>query len=66
YTTFRYAPLHKVPAYGHTGPQLPASDWASDRTLCLPLHPGLSDEDVLTVVTSLRKALAARGAGQAA
>ncbi|MEU0382642.1 DegT/DnrJ/EryC1/StrS family aminotransferase [Streptomyces sp. WAC01490] len=66
YTTFRYAPLHKVPAYGHTGPQLPASDWVSDRTLCLPLHPGLSDEDVLTVVASLRKALAARGAGQAA
>ncbi|RSS54728.1 DegT/DnrJ/EryC1/StrS family aminotransferase [Streptomyces sp. WAC07061] len=66
YTTFRYAPLHKVPAYGTTEVELPASDWVSDRTLCLPLHPGLSDADVLTVAASLRKALEARGAEQAA
>ncbi|MDA5283005.1 DegT/DnrJ/EryC1/StrS family aminotransferase [Streptomyces sp. NPDC054904] len=63
YTTFRYAPLHKVPAYAPAdgpAPALPGSDWASDRTLCLPLHPGLSDADVLTVVASLRKAVEAR------
>ncbi|MFB9594017.1 DegT/DnrJ/EryC1/StrS family aminotransferase [Streptomyces racemochromogenes] len=66
YTTFRYAPLHKVPAYGTTEVELPASDWVSDRTLCLPLHPGLSDADVLTVAASLRKALEARGAERAA
>ncbi|MEU9031021.1 DegT/DnrJ/EryC1/StrS family aminotransferase [Streptomyces sp. NPDC048383] len=65
YTTFRYAPLHKVPAYAPVEgpvPGLPGSDWASDRTLCLPLHPGLSDADVLTVVASFRKAVAARSA----
>ena len=62
YTTFRYAPLHKVPAYGPEAPELPASDWASDRTLCLPLHPGLSDADVLTVAAALRKAVEARSA----
>ncbi|MFE6721718.1 DegT/DnrJ/EryC1/StrS family aminotransferase [Streptomyces albidoflavus] len=61
YTTFRYAPLHRVPAYGADA-HLPASDWAAERTLCLPLHPGLSDADVLTVVASLRKSLAARTA----
>ncbi|MDN3258444.1 DegT/DnrJ/EryC1/StrS family aminotransferase [Streptomyces sp. CSDS2] len=66
YTTFRYAPLHKVPAYGHGGGELPSSDWASDRTLCLPLHPGLSDEDVLKVVDSLRTALRNRSARPAA
>ncbi|MEU9982383.1 DegT/DnrJ/EryC1/StrS family aminotransferase [Streptomyces sp. NPDC050856] len=66
YTTFRYAPLHKVPAYGTDAPALPGSDWASERTLCLPLHPGLSDADVLTVAASLRKALDARRAEAAA
>jgi aminotransferase len=64
YTTFRYAPLHKVPAYAHGAPEfgLPGSDWAADRTLCLPLHPGLSDADVLTVVAALRKSVAERTA----
>jgi aminotransferase len=62
YTTFRYAPLHKVPAYGPVPRELPASDWAADRTLCLPMHPGLSDADVLTVVASLRKSVETREA----
>ncbi|MFD8983799.1 DegT/DnrJ/EryC1/StrS family aminotransferase [Streptomyces sp. NPDC059564] len=62
YTTFRYAPLHKVPTYGTPDTRLPASDWVSDRTLCLPLHPGLSDADVLAVAASLRKAIDARTA----
>ena len=66
YTTFRYAPLHRVPAYGPSAPELPASDWAADRTLCLPLHPDLSDADVLTVTASLRKALENRRAGAVA
>lgn len=60
YTTFRYAPLHKVPAYGSDDLVLPGSDHASDRTLCLPLHPGLNDEDVRTVAAALRKAVEAR------
>ncbi|MEU9033268.1 DegT/DnrJ/EryC1/StrS family aminotransferase [Streptomyces sp. NPDC048383] len=60
YTTFRYAPLHKVAAYRSEGQELPASDIASGRTLCLPLHPGLSDDDVRTVAATLRKAVDAR------
>lgn len=59
YTTFRYAPLHKVAAYRSEGQVLPASDVASGRTLCLPLHPGLSDDDVRTVAAALRKAVEA-------
>ncbi|GAA5075188.1 DegT/DnrJ/EryC1/StrS family aminotransferase [Streptomyces similanensis] len=60
YTTFRYAPLHKVSAYRREGgPDLPGSDRAAERTLCLPLHPGLSDDDVRTVCAALRKAVAA-------
>lgn len=61
YTTFRYAPLHRVPAYGATGQVLPRSHDAAGRTLCLPLHPGLDDADVRTVASALRKAVEARG-----
>lgn len=65
YTTFRYAPLHRVPAYAAAGAELPGTDWAAERTLCLPLHPGLSDEDVRTVAAELRAAVTARVAGVA-
>ncbi|MGV9693210.1 DegT/DnrJ/EryC1/StrS family aminotransferase [Streptomyces sp. NPDC003444] len=60
YTTFRYAPLHKVAAYASTGLVLPQSDRASGETLCLPLHPGLGDADVVAVAAALRKAVEAR------
>ncbi|MCX5203215.1 DegT/DnrJ/EryC1/StrS family aminotransferase [Streptomyces sp. NBC_00237] len=59
YTTFRYAPLHKVATYGSDA-VLPGSDRAAGETLCLPIHPGLTDADVLTVATTLRKAIEAR------
>ncbi|HZG05468.1 MAG TPA: DegT/DnrJ/EryC1/StrS family aminotransferase [Streptomyces sp.] len=60
YTTFRYAPLHKVPAYRSGDRVLPATDRAAGETLCLPLHPGLGDEDVRTVAERLRKAVTSR------
>ncbi|MFJ7773360.1 DegT/DnrJ/EryC1/StrS family aminotransferase [Streptomyces sp. NPDC097107] len=60
YTTFRYAPLHKVPAYRAQDEVLPASDKASGQTLCLPLHPGLADDEVRTVAAALREAVEAR------
>jgi dTDP-4-dehydro-2,3,6-trideoxy-D-glucose 4-aminotransferase len=60
YTTFRYPPLHKVPVYGATGQRLPRSEEAAERTLCLPLHPGLDDADVSTVTAALRKVMESR------
>ncbi|MEN2422262.1 DegT/DnrJ/EryC1/StrS family aminotransferase [Streptomyces rimosus] len=59
YTTFRYAPLHKVPAFGTGGPALPGAERAAAETLCLPLHPGLGDRDVRRVAAALRGAVAA-------
>ncbi|HEY0636231.1 MAG TPA: DegT/DnrJ/EryC1/StrS family aminotransferase [Pseudonocardiaceae bacterium] len=56
YTTFRYAPLHKVPAYRATA-DLPGAEEASDRTLLLPMHQGLSDDDVATVAAELAGAV---------
>ncbi len=58
YTTFRYEPLHTVPLYGFGG-ALPNSDRLATETLCLPLHPGLNDADVHTVISELRKAIEA-------
>lgn len=56
YTTFRYEPLHNVPLYRHTG-SLPETERLATSTLCLPLHPGLTDTDVHVVATQLRKAI---------
>lgn len=57
YTTFRYPPLHKVPAYGHEGGSLPGTEESAENTLLLPLHQGLDDEDLKTVVSALRDAV---------
>lgn len=62
YTTFRYPPLHRVPAYGFRG-TLPATDRAAEETLLLPLHQGLSEQDVDQVVRELGAAVARRGGG---
>jgi aminotransferase len=53
-TSFRYGPLHTVPAYGPVR-RLPVSERAAAETLCLPLHPGLTDDDARTVARRLRK-----------
>jgi aminotransferase len=63
YTTFRYPPLHKVPVYGAGAQRLPRSEEAAERTLCLPLHPGLDDGDVRAVTSALRKIMEARRGG---
>ena len=54
YTTFRYFPLHRVKFYG-AGQSLPNAENAADRTLCLPLHPSLSESDLEQIVESIRR-----------
>ncbi|TDC42845.1 DegT/DnrJ/EryC1/StrS family aminotransferase [Micromonospora sp. KC213] len=61
YTTFRYPPLHKVPAF-KSDAVLPHTESAADETLCLPLHQGLDDADVEQVVAELRKSMESRAA----
>jgi dTDP-4-amino-4,6-dideoxygalactose transaminase len=56
YTTFRYAPLHKVPAY-RADVHLPGADRGSDRTLLLPIHQALDDTEVRTIADELRKSV---------
>tara|TARA_B100000902_G_scaffold54428_2_gene61162 strand:- start:3214 stop:4329 length:1116 start_codon:yes stop_codon:yes gene_type:complete len=45
YTSFRYYPLHKVKYYD-TALSLKNTEYIMDRTLCLPLHQSLTDDDV--------------------
>lgn len=59
YTTFRYAQLHKVKAYG-ADVRLPQSDAASASTLLLPIHQGLSDADVERIVGAVRDSVSER------
>ncbi|MFE3588707.1 DegT/DnrJ/EryC1/StrS family aminotransferase [Streptomyces niveus] len=64
FTTFRYPPLHKVPAYGAENIPLPGSEQVADRTLLIPLHQGLDDSEVHTVAGTLRKAVEHRSTGR--
>jgi dTDP-4-amino-4,6-dideoxygalactose transaminase len=51
YVTFRYYPLHRV---FKTGQKLPGADRAADRTLLLPLHQGLSSDEVEYICECVR------------
>jgi dTDP-4-amino-4,6-dideoxygalactose transaminase len=53
YTTLRYPPLHRVPAY-RAQYDLPGTDLAAETTLLLPLHQGLDDGDVDRVIEETR------------
>ncbi len=48
-------PLHRQPAYQahHDGAALPVSDALAERILALPIHPDLSDHDVMRVCDAL-------------
>lgn len=49
YTTYRYFPIHRVKGYGFSG-CFPNADYATDNTLCLPIHQSLSMGDVDCIV----------------
>lgn len=53
YTNFQYWPLHRTRMYLSDDP-FPGGDEAADRTLLLPLHQGLSDDDVERVLEGIR------------
>lgn len=59
YTTFRYALLHKVKAYGSDA-TLPNADLAAARTLLLPMHQALSDYDVDRIISTVRECVRER------
>lgn len=54
YTTYRYYPLHRVPAYNVTG-DFPNADYAADHTLNLPIHQSLSIAELEYIVTTIKE-----------
>ena len=54
YTTYRYFPLHRVNGYHITG-DFPGADYATDNTLCLPIHQSLTQEDLELIVTKIKE-----------
>ncbi len=56
-----YPPVHRFSAYQQLNAgksiHLPITDNVADREVTLPLYPGLSDEDVHTVVKAVQQAL---------
>jgi len=56
YTTFRYWPLNKIKLFSdYAIKEYPNSDYAASRTLNIPLHQSLSDEDVDLVINSIKE-----------
>jgi UDP-4-amino-4,6-dideoxy-N-acetyl-beta-L-altrosamine transaminase len=61
-TQVHYFPVHAQPYYRarYGDLSLPGADTYYQRTLSLPLYPGMADTDVDRVVAALRRALGAR------
>ena len=53
-TGVHYKPIHLYSCYGNR-PTLPVAEKAFERILTLPLHPGLSDDDVRIVCEGIRR-----------
>jgi len=55
YTTFRYWPLDKVDLFSdYVKNTYPNSEYAAKHTLNLPLHQGLSDQEVTLIIKSIK------------
>lgn len=54
YTTYRYYPLHRVPGYKISG-NFPNADYAADNTLCLPMHQGLTENELELIVDKIHE-----------
>lgn len=53
-TGVHYKPIHTYRCYGNRA-TLPVAERVFKEILSLPMHPGLSDSDVMTVIDSIRK-----------
>jgi aminotransferase len=53
YTTFRYYPLHMVEYFAFPGERLKNTESLTGKTLCLPIHNGLNDYEVDTIIDTI-------------
>ena len=57
YTTFRYYPLHWVEYYKDKcrgSDNLPNTNFAANKTLCIPLHQSLKDDEIKLIVNKIK------------
>ena len=55
-----YRPIHQHPLYAKDAPSLPNVEQAGATILSLPLHPGLTDADVETVIAAVESVVGSR------
>jgi len=55
YTTFRYWPLHRISYFGQKDADLRGTEEALQRTLNIPMHQSLSDDDVEQVIDAIKE-----------
>jgi dTDP-4-amino-4,6-dideoxygalactose transaminase len=53
YTTVRYQPLHLIKNY-NSRQKLPVAELLNEQLINIPMHPGLSDDDVCKVIEAVR------------
>ncbi|MEO9296239.1 MAG: DegT/DnrJ/EryC1/StrS family aminotransferase [Nitrososphaera sp.] len=53
YAVYYDPPVHRTPFYRDKAVPLPATEWCAKRVLSLPVHPGVSEQDVERIATSL-------------
>ncbi|WP_425578303.1 DegT/DnrJ/EryC1/StrS family aminotransferase [Streptomyces albiaxialis] len=58
-------PIHRLRPYEDLGVHLPVSDRASEEVLSLPVHPGLTPDDLAHIVAAAGEALRVAGAAGA-
>ncbi|SFC74274.1 DegT/DnrJ/EryC1/StrS family aminotransferase [Butyrivibrio sp. YAB3001] len=54
YTTYRYFPIHRVKGYHAVG-NFPNAEFATDNTLCLPIHQSLTSDDLGLIVDTIKE-----------
>ncbi len=55
YTTFRYYPLHWVSLYGQKNQRFENAEYASNHTLCIPIHQSLKNEEVIYIIEQIKE-----------
>ena len=54
YTTLRYHPLHLNELYEQMDKRLPNSEILNEEALSIPLHPNMSEEDIVKVINEIK------------
>jgi perosamine synthetase len=56
-TSVHFIPLHRHPYYrntfGYDAKDFPNAEWVFERSISLPIYPGMTDEEIHYVIDSL-------------